>query len=106
MEGRSAFQLWIALEMPRPFPGLPFIFGERRRKRIAAGFEIVVDQQPGPIAQSDSLDAGAGVRQLGVLGRRPGYAIVARDASVNALGRRPVVAHERDQRSIFPSYQR
>ena len=92
--------------VPFPFPRLAFIVRKRCAKPVAALFGVVVDHDPASILQHNGFEAGPGIWDVRVHGRRPRFAMVGRGADQYAIGRITAVPHIGHQCPILFSHER
>src|ERR1051326_5982296 len=88
--------------MPAPVPRLAVIFGDGNSLAMSATFGIVVDQSQVAIFEMDHFSARTGIGNLAVHHLAPRLAAIFGFAHQQALRRRTIVAHVRDQRAVFP----
>src|SRR5262245_58375597 len=86
--------------MAFPFPGLAFVIGNLHRETVASALSVVAEEDPMSLAQAYDFRTRARIGQLTVRHRTPSFATVARFALMKSLGRRAVVAHEREERIL------
>ena len=54
--------LFAAFQVPRPFPRLALIVGQRHRQAVASALRVVIDQEPAAACQPKGIQPGGGVR--------------------------------------------
>ena len=103
----AADALLLALDVAPALEGPALVLGNGHGEPVAAVGDVVVDRNPAAARELQDFQPGAGLDQVWmVAGDGPGGAEVLRLGNVGALWRRPVVAHEGQERAVAAKRER